>query len=239
MICDNCGKKFNAWEGVENPFHNFCAKKCEDEFMKRKGDIGRQAARVVFNPELTPMLDKDVEDALQKIFRTKFPACAHDQVKHPSRYNQGGIEFWDVEKAFFGIDSHVDHLVQSALEYGVRFRRKNGAQDLRKAANLLERAADLMERQAPGLRFDHPPKPCEHPGTLANEPRNYTCNLVNEIEKYKESHNSAMPTRILMTGHYYNRILEENERSTRMDEFMGVRVVISKCIENGKELKLI
>lgn len=68
-----------------------------------------------------------------------------ENVKHPSRYNQGGIEFWDVEKAFFGIDSHVDHLVQSAMEYCVRFRRKNGAEDLRKAANLLTTAAKLME----------------------------------------------------------------------------------------------
>lgn len=68
-----------------------------------------------------------------------------DNVSHPSRYNQGGIEFWDVERAFFGLDSHVDHLVQSALEYGVRFRRKNGAEDLRKAANLLTTAANLME----------------------------------------------------------------------------------------------
>ena len=68
-----------------------------------------------------------------------------EEVKNPSRYNQGGIEFWDVEKAFFGIDSHIDHLVQSALEYGIRFRRKNGAEDLRKGANLLNYAADLLE----------------------------------------------------------------------------------------------
>lgn len=71
----------------------------------------------------------------------------HEEIDHPARYNQGGIEFWDVEKAFFGLDSHIDHLVQSALEYGVRFRRKNGAQDLRKGANLLNVAADLLERK--------------------------------------------------------------------------------------------
>lgn len=71
-----------------------------------------------------------------------------EEVKHPSRYNQGGIEFWDVEKAFFGMDSHIDHLVQSALEYGVRFRRKNGAEDLRKGANLLNVAADLLDGKA-------------------------------------------------------------------------------------------
>ena len=71
-----------------------------------------------------------------------------EEVKHPSRYNQGGIEFWDVEKAFFGMDSHIDHLVQIALEYGVRFRRKNGAEDLRKGANLLNVAADLLDGKA-------------------------------------------------------------------------------------------
>lgn len=68
-----------------------------------------------------------------------------EEINHPARYNQGGIECWDVEKAFFGVSSHVDHLVQGALEYELRFRRKNGAQDLRKAAILLTRAAELME----------------------------------------------------------------------------------------------
>lgn len=84
-----------------------------------------------------------------------------EEVKHPSRYNQGGIEFWDVEKAFFGMDSHIDHLVQSAMEYCVRFRRKNGAEDLRKGANLLNVAADLLDGKAEA-------EPVEKPHPLQN-----------------------------------------------------------------------
>lgn len=84
-----------------------------------------------------------------------------EEVKHPSRYNQGGIEFWDVERAFFGLDSHIDHLVQSAMEYCVRFRRKNGAEDLRKGANLLNVAADLLDGKAEA-------EPVEKPHPLQN-----------------------------------------------------------------------
>lgn len=76
---------------------------------------------------------------------TELMNVKHEDIEHPVRYNQGGIECWDIERAFFGDDSHVDHLVQGAIEYELRFRRKNGAQDLRKAAILLNRAADIME----------------------------------------------------------------------------------------------
>lgn len=66
-------------------------------------------------------------------------------IEHPSRYNQGGIEVWDIQSAFFGADSHIDHLAMGAIEYLLRFRRKNGAEDLRKAAILCNRAAEEME----------------------------------------------------------------------------------------------
>lgn len=117
MKCENCGRIYNSTEGVNDSIHEFCSKSCRDGYY----------------------LVNRLPDNLQTM------KSGPDQIAHPSRYNQGGIEFWDVEKAFFGIDSHIDHLVQSALEYGVRFRRKNGAEDLRKGANLLNTAADLMD----------------------------------------------------------------------------------------------
>lgn len=71
-----------------------------------------------------------------------------EEIEHPSRYNQGGIECWDVEKAFFGVDAFVLHLCAGAIEYILRHKMKNGAADLRKAAILCNRAADEIESEA-------------------------------------------------------------------------------------------
>lgn len=72
----------------------------------------------------------------------------NEEIKHPSRYNRGGLEVWDIERAFFGTSAHVDHLAQAAVEYVLRFRSKGGAADLRKAAICLTRAADEMDEEA-------------------------------------------------------------------------------------------
>ena len=68
-----------------------------------------------------------------------------EEIKSPSRYNRGGIELWDVEKAFFGQQSFEDHLAAAAVEYVVRFRHKNGAADIRKAVVVLTRLAEELE----------------------------------------------------------------------------------------------
>jgi hypothetical protein len=167
-----------------------------------------------------------------------------EEVNHPSRYNQGGIEFWDVEKAFFGLDSHIDHLVQSALEYGVRFRRKNGAHDLRKGANLLNVAADLLE----GKTSKDEPVEKQHP--LQNMTTPNINDVCYAIEKFKIEHGGKCPTVVLVSGKLYNAMTAEiNSCSARFKPadgpndnttyIMGVRVVVTESTKNHLDMEVL
>lgn len=166
-----------------------------------------------------------------------------EEVKHPSRYNQGGIEFWDVEKAFFGMDSHIDHLVQSALEYGVRFRRKNGAEDLRKGANLLNVAADLLDGKAETEPVEKP-----HPSKKMNTP------LINDfcyaIETFEIEHDGERPTVVLVNGKLYDALMAEIIRNYALFKpaekpndnttyIMGVRVVVTESTKNHLDMEVL
>lgn len=236
-ICENCGNKYNVSDGVENPFHDVCSKKCEEEFyaLNYKG------------------------------------VAKSDNVKHPSRYNQGGIEFWDVEKAFFGIDSHVDHLVQSALEYGVRFRRKNGAEDLRKAANLLNVAAGLMEKSqteedlsknvmwADGFKAgeavgkiiqDKIDCKASKPHPLQNATTPKLDVLYYAIETFETEHGGRKPTVALVTKHFFDKAIEEaNQMITFIKDMempndnttyiMGVRVVVTESTKDYQDVEVL
>ena len=167
-----------------------------------------------------------------------------EEVKHPSRYNQGGIEFWDVEKAFFGMDSHIDHLVQSALEYGVRFRRKNGAEDLRKGANLLNVAADLLDSKTVK------DEPVEKPHPLQNMITLNINDVCCAIETFENEHDGEKPTVVLVNGKLYNALMAEVIRKSAQfnpDEkpndnttyIMGVRVVITESTKNHLDMEVL
>ena len=112
--CENCGRTYDSADGVENPFHSFCSKSCEDEFCRKQ---------------------------LRKFCRSE------ERVEHPSRYNKGGIEVWDVEKAFATTkwSPFVEHLRFGAVEYLLRAPDKNGVEDIRKAMFLLDRIVKEME----------------------------------------------------------------------------------------------
>ena len=168
-----------------------------------------------------------------------------EEFKHPSRYNQGGIEFWDVEKAFFGMDSHVDHLVQSALEYGVRFRRKNGAEDLRKGANLLNVAADLLEGKSEAEPVEKP-----HPLQNAIAPRTYEIN--DAIHTFIVEHAGLEPTVVLVSGKVYNDLIVEIARMSWLSGWksngkqndntmtlLGVRVIVTESIKNHEDMEVL
>ena len=167
-----------------------------------------------------------------------------EEVKHPSRYNQGGIEFWDVEKAFFGMDSHVDHLVQSALEYGVRFRRKNGAEDLRKGANLLNVAADLLDGKTAK------DEPVEKPHPLQNMITPNINDVCCAIETFKFGHDGENPTVVLVSKKLYNALAAETIRNyaqfnpaekpnDNTTYIMGVRVVVTESTKNHQDMEVL
>lgn len=72
-----------------------------------------------------------------------------ERVDHPSIYNKGGIEVWDVEKAFATTKWHpfIEHLRFGAVEYLLRAPDKNGVDDIRKARFLLDMIVKEMEEK--------------------------------------------------------------------------------------------
>ena len=84
---------------------------------------------------------------------------ANEEYIHPSRYNKGGIEVWEIEKAYSEkendhIPAFVEHLRFGALEYILRCWDKNGIEDLRKAANLLTRAVEELSQSPCGGKIN-------------------------------------------------------------------------------------
>lgn len=70
-------------------------------------------------------------------------AQAHDPVNHPSHYISGGMESIDIIEAF-----GLDFCEGNVIKYLLRWRRKDGLQDLKKAAWYLNR---VIENQTKAL----------------------------------------------------------------------------------------
>ena len=69
-----------------------------------------------------------------------------DNVKHPSHYNQGGIECFDALRAALG-DKYMGFLIGNVIKYCWRYEHKNGIEDLQKAKAYIEEAIKEMESQ--------------------------------------------------------------------------------------------
>ncbi|WP_254639724.1 DUF3310 domain-containing protein [Cohnella sp. GbtcB17] len=69
-----------------------------------------------------------------------------DNVNHPSHYTAGSIEAIDaIEAATTGLDGFEGMLTGNTIKYLWRWKRKNGVEDLRKAAWYLNRLIKMQE----------------------------------------------------------------------------------------------
>lgn len=69
-----------------------------------------------------------------------------DNVNHPSHYTQGRVEVIDViEDATKGAGGFEGYCLGNVVKYVMRYRGKNGVEDLRKARWYLNRLIDLLE----------------------------------------------------------------------------------------------
>lgn len=66
-----------------------------------------------------------------------------DVIRKPAHYTQGKIETWD-----FIIDKGLGFLEANVCKYIVRFRHKNGVQDLHKARAYLNKLIEVEEARA-------------------------------------------------------------------------------------------
>lgn len=69
-----------------------------------------------------------------------------EKVVHPSHYNQGGIECFDVIKAFYGRQAFEDFCAGNMLKYAMRYRHKGQElDDLKKIRFYAEQIIKLKE----------------------------------------------------------------------------------------------
>lgn len=72
----------------------------------------------------------------------------HDPVNHPSHYTQGGVECKDaIRAAVTGLEGYEAFITGNAIKYLWRWKRKNGAEDLRKAGFWIRELIDETEGQ--------------------------------------------------------------------------------------------
>lgn len=73
----------------------------------------------------------------------KKPAFEPDNVNHPSHYETGKFECIDVMTETQGRDAVYEFCVCNAFKYLYRHRRKNNAEDIKKAIWYLNKALEL------------------------------------------------------------------------------------------------
>lgn len=78
-----------------------------------------------------PKTADDIYDLFHSEAKTPDPS---DRVNHPSHYNQGGIEVWDVIKAYTkDLEGPEAFYAGNVIKYVLRWNHKNGIEDLEKA----------------------------------------------------------------------------------------------------------
>lgn len=94
-----------------------------------------------YSPETLAMM----KDAIVAELNEKYGEKKNDPV-HPSHYKlPGGMEVIDVEVAMFGKEWVQHHCICTAVEYLLRHRQKNGAEDVKKAKWWIDEWCELAE----------------------------------------------------------------------------------------------
>lgn len=71
-----------------------------------------------------------------------------EMVNHPDHYNQGGIECFDVIKAFYGQDAFEGFCAGNILKYAMRYKHKGQAlEDLKKIRFYSEQIINMYEKK--------------------------------------------------------------------------------------------
>lgn len=76
-----------------------------------------------------------------------YNAITGDNVNHPSHYETGKFECFDVMKEALGDDSVKDFCISNAFKYIYRHKRKNGVEDIKKAKWYIDKYLELEENK--------------------------------------------------------------------------------------------
>ena len=71
----------------------------------------------------------------------------HDAVNHPTHYTCGRFEVIDVIEDTLGASMFEGYCIGNVIKYVLRYRHKNGVEDLKKARWYLDRIIRTMEKR--------------------------------------------------------------------------------------------
>lgn len=92
-----------------------------------------------------PKTADDIYDLFHSESKTPDPS---DGVNHPSHYNQGGIEVWDVINAFTkDLEGVEAFYAGNVIKYVLRWNHKNGIEDLEKAKVYIDKIIEGRKEQ--------------------------------------------------------------------------------------------
>ena len=92
-----------------------------------------------------PKTADDIYDLFHSESKTSDPS---DGVNHPSHYNQGGIEVWDVINAFTkDLEGVEAFYAGNVIKYVLRWNHKNGIEDLEKAKVYIDKIIEGRTEQ--------------------------------------------------------------------------------------------
>lgn len=84
----------------------------------------------------------------KEISFTQSDANVKEHVNHPQHYLQGGIECFDVIKAFYGDDAFENFCAGNILKYAMRYKHKGQAlDDLKKIRFYAEQIINMYEKK--------------------------------------------------------------------------------------------
>lgn len=87
----------------------------------------------------------DNDDPFNKAYRFDYQNDTVEEVNHPDRYNKNGMEVIQIMKAFMGKEAVMDFDICNVIKYVLRFKEKNGIEDLKKARWYLNNYISLYD----------------------------------------------------------------------------------------------
>lgn len=118
-----------------------------EKLMARCHALEQGIAAVMDDREkLTAELDEALED-LDKANGKGDGSSQHDSVNHPQHYASGGIECIDAIRASMTAEEFQGYCKGNCLKYLWRYRQKNGAEDIEKAAVYLGWLRESVAKQ--------------------------------------------------------------------------------------------
>lgn len=133
IICPNCGDNYLTWNGsrilTSNPpqYEYYCE--------------GCGFSHIAYS-------DSAMMDWIERLDAPVKNTVPEDNVNHPSHYETGKFECFDVMREAFGDMAVQNFCVCNAFKYLYRHTRKNGVEDISKAKWYIDKFLEIVDEGA-------------------------------------------------------------------------------------------